>query len=263
VSRKFVLIDNLQYDHWEIQDVARFFMLKTDEEDAFNTIREYQGVYDGEPYKSRYGGVNLDYVVIDWTMIGKSGAMHFIATGNLTTQEDGDYGSYALCGFAPQYSDVGGALVAEEDGSFARERRLVFVCGANKDGIAGFIVGLREDSVRVMVVDVYNQQIPWGDWMGVHDASIMGVKRFGEIVGAVVQYYDDLNRIPPVFKTMIYASGDFEDYMLARLYFGDSVGSFEEVGLADVEWGELRYFKPDMSFEDGYVRTWKIVYPEE
>jgi len=100
VSRRHVLIDNLQYDHYEIQDVAKFFMLETDEDKAYEIVKGFRDAYNQEPLSGIYDEpVNLGYVAIDWTMIGKSGAMHFIATGDLETQEDAFWNSiYVLLG---------------------------------------------------------------------------------------------------------------------------------------------------------------------
>jgi len=259
-----VLIDNLQYDHWEIQDVAEFFMEVQTEEEGFEILREYQEKYRGEPFTDLYdGGVDLKYVAIDWTMIGKSGAMHFIASGNLTTQEDGDYGAYTICSFAPQFSQLEGRLVSQ-DGSFEQERILIFACSGNRDNVGGVALYMRSDSVRAEVVDGHGQRVPWETWSKSKDASLMGVKSFNEVIGASIQYADSINRIPPTYRTIVYASGEFENYMLARLYFGETIDSFKSAGLADVEWGpEMKHFVPDRSFEEGYVKTWRIVYERD
>ena len=265
VSRKHVLIDNLQYDHWEIQDVAEFFMEETNEDDAFDILKKYQDKYREEPFTGLYeNGVDLKYVAIDWTMIGKSGAMHFIASGNLTTQEDGDYGAYTICSFAPQYSQLEGRVIPQAGGTFEQERILIFACSGNRDNVGGIALHLLTDSIRAEVVDGHGQRIDWGVWSKSKDASLMGVKTFNEIIGASIQYADSIDRIPPTYRTFVYASGDFENYMLARLYLGETIDSFKEAGLADVEWGpELKHFIPDRSFEEGYVKTWRIDYSEE
>ena len=259
VSHRFVLIDNLQYDHREIQDVARFFMMDDNEDNAYKTIETYQGYYDSNPDYKQFGGVNLDYVAIDWTMIGKSGAMRFIATGNLTNQADGEYNSYTVCQFLPQYSNVNGSLVTDSNGGFAMAKTLVFGCTYNSDGLNGVIATIKGDSASFEAVTQDGNRIAWGTWLKAHDSSLMGVKTLGEILTVCMQYPDRINNIPPTYTHVVYASGKFKNFMLARLYFGDSIESFKSAGLANVDWVPLKHFVKDKSFEEGFVETWRIV----
>jgi len=48
-----------------VKDIARFHVLSENESEALDIAEKYKATT----------------VVIDWTMIGKSGAPHFIATG--------------------------------------------------------------------------------------------------------------------------------------------------------------------------------------
>ena len=260
VSKRHVLIDNLQRDHWQIQDVARFFMMETDEEDAFSIVDGFQDAYYIEPLASVYNEpVGLDYVAIDWTMVGKSGAMRFIATGNLTTQEDGDYGTYTQCSFSPQYSNTDGVPVADLSGKFEVVKTLVFPCTQNKDGLAGVIFDLTKDELRTSVMTINNERIAWDVWAKSKDASLMGIRPIDQIFGVSLQYKDRLNIIPPTYKTIVYASGDFENFMLARMYFAKYIDNYKEIGLADVEWsGVSDYYEEYKEFDDGYVRILKI-----
>jgi len=259
VSHKFVLIDNLQYDHWEIQDVAKFFMKATTEDDAYKIIEKYQGYYDNNSAYKAFGGVGLDYVAIDWTMIGKSGAMRFIATGNLTNQADGEYDAYTQCGFAPQYSNVNGSLVTDDKGAFTMQKTLVYACTYNKDNLGAIQFDVRSDTVNVVAIDVNGNRIPWSSWMAAHKSSIFGVKKPEEILTVCMQYPDRINNIPPTYTNFVYASGDFRNFMMSRLYFGENIDSFKQMGLADVDWKPLKHFVKDKSFEEGFVETWKIV----
>jgi len=261
VSKRNVLIDNLQHDHWEIQDVAKFFMKETDEKEAFDIVKDFQSYYYKEPLASIYNEpVNLDYIVIDWTMIGKSGAMRFIATGNLTTQEDGEYGSYTQCTISTQYSDMVGKAEVVDGGTFEFARTLVFPCTQNQDGLAGIIIKLYNDKISTTAVTVNGEYIPWKTWSDSKDASLMGVKPFNEVMGVSIQYKDSLNNVPPTYKTLVYASGEFENFMLARLYFGEYINSYKDLGLANVIWtNSSDYFENHMEFEEGFVKIFKII----
>lgn len=260
VSKRYVLIDNLQRDHWEIQDVAKFFMKAETEEEAFKTIEKYQKAYHSEPFTSHLGNVDLSEVAIDWTMIGKSGAMRFIATGNLTDQSDGEYNSYTQCGFAPQYSNVNGSLATDEKGQFVMAKTLVYACTYNNDGLGGLEFKVTGDSMSVMAISQDGQRIPWNSWMNSYDASLFGVMPPNEILGVCMQYPNQINNIPPAYTNFIYSSKKFNNFMMARLYFGDNIEAFKSMGLSKVNWTTLKHFKKDKSFEEGFVETWKIVY---
>jgi len=265
VSKRNVLIDNLQHDHFQIQDVAKFFMKETNEDEAFDIVKDFQSYYYKEPLASVYDEpVNLDYIAIDWTMIGKSGAMRFIATGNLTTEEDGEYGTYTQCAISPDNSDFEGKLEATSSGTFDFVRTLVFPCTQNTDGLAGIIVKLYKDRLSTTAVTVNGEYVDWSTWANSKDASLMGVKPLYEVFGVSMKYKDNLNSIPPTYKTFIYASGEFENFMLARLYFGEYIESYREVGFADVEWNSTsEYFENHMEFEEGYVKIFKIKRQED
>lgn len=263
VSHKFVLIDNLQNDHWEIQDVAKFFMKAETEEDAMKILQKYQDVYKSAPYTNLYSdGVNLNYVAIDWTMIGKSGAMRFIATGNLTNQADGEYDSYTICEFVPRYSNINGTMTTGVDGKFMMTKQLVFQCTGNKDGLAGVLLTINNDnSMRTEALDQSGTRIPWNTWINAHDSSLFGVKSLNDVLSISMQYADRLNNVPPAYYNFIYGSGKFKNFMLARLYFSANIESYKTAGLANVNWSAPKYFTKDQSFEEGFVETWNINYP--
>lgn len=258
VSKRFVIVDNLQRDHWQIQDVARFFMKETDEEKAFDIIREYQGYYSSEPYVSMFGGVNLDYVVIDWTMIPKSGALRFIATGNLTDQSDGEYVSYSMCSFSPQDSVIEDVMAVDDNGMFIQRKVLVFTCTYNTDGLGAVVVFVEGNNIRIDAVTMDGNRVPWDAWMASNGGVLFGVKSPIEIFGAVIQYADQIRRIPPTYTTLIYAPEGFKDLMMSRLYFGETVSMYRDLGLNDVGWNETKYFTKAKSFEEGFVVAWNI-----
>jgi asparagine N-glycosylation enzyme membrane subunit Stt3 len=259
VSKRFVLIDNLQYDHREIQDVARFFMKDTNEDDAYKVIQQYQGYYDRNKNYSQFGGVGLDYVAIDWTMIGKSGAMRFIATGNIENNTDGEYDTYTVCEFAPQYSNTNGTLSTDSTGAFAMQKTLVYVCTQNKDGLGAVEFISRSNEMTINAVDINGDRIPWKSWIASKNSSLFGVENPQTILSTCMQYPDRISNIPPTFTNFIYGSGDFKNFMMARLYFGQNIDAYKQLGLANVDWKPLEHFVPDRVFEYGFVETWKIV----
>jgi len=260
VSRRFVLIDNLQRDHSEIQDVARFFMKETDEDKAFDIIKQYNEYYHAQPYIDRFGGVNVDYVVIDWTMIGKSGAMRFIATSDIENNTDGEFDSYATCSFSPQYSDLEGSMKTI-DSKFTVVKTLVFPCTYNTDGLGGVIVSVgMNDSVSVEAITQDGMKFPWKTWMESKGGVLFGVKEPNAIIGTVMTYPDKIKNIPPTYTSFIYSNKNFKDLMMSRLYFGETVGGFKSFGVNNVNWSEMKYFKKNMTFSDGFVESWTVNY---
>ena len=67
VSNRTSILDNRKVNRFQVQDVARFHVLVENETEALKIARRY----------------NSTLVIIDYTMIGKSGAPHFIATSGL------------------------------------------------------------------------------------------------------------------------------------------------------------------------------------
>ena len=235
-------------------------MKETDEEKAMDILRSYQDVYHGGKYKELFGGVNLRYAAIDWTMIGKSGAMRFIATGNLTDQSDGEYDSYITCGFLPEYSDVTGKVVSQSDGSFVMTKSLIYGCQQNRDGLGGILFEVRDKDMNVYAIDQNGLRVAWNSWIITHDSSLFGVKSPGDILGVCMQYSKDISRVSPTYTNFIYGGGKFKNFMLARMYFGEYIESYKSLGLADVTWGKMKYFKKVQSFENGFVDVWEINY---
>ena len=67
VSNRTSILDNRKVNRFQVQDVARFHVLVENETEALKIAKRY----------------NSTLVIIDYTMIGKSGAPHFIATSGL------------------------------------------------------------------------------------------------------------------------------------------------------------------------------------
>ncbi|RLI87798.1 MAG: hypothetical protein DRO76_01780 [Candidatus Altiarchaeales archaeon] len=67
VSNRTSILDNTKADRFMVQDIAKFHVLVENETEALEIAKKY----------------GATHVVIDWTMIGKSGAPHFISTSGL------------------------------------------------------------------------------------------------------------------------------------------------------------------------------------
>jgi hypothetical protein len=89
---------------------------------------------------------------------------------------------------------------------------------------------------------------------------IFGVKSPTQILSVIIEHYDQINRIPPTYTHFVYADSTFKDLMFSRLYFGEHIDEYKEMGLNNVNWSKMKYFELDRSFEEGFVKTWKINY---
>ncbi|MFH0859722.1 MAG: STT3 domain-containing protein [Candidatus Altiarchaeota archaeon] len=267
-----VLIDNLQADAFQIQDVARFFVNKTSEEEAFDIVRNYSSMYSN--ITNLYPeGVDLRYVVIDWTMIGKGSALHEIATGDIDNEIIGSFRNYAHCGFSPQESDLKPRITTKEDGTVAYTQRIVFRCVPAY--ISYVIFDVSENSFTVSVMDLYGRRILWDNWIQDNDASILGVQPLSTIMTCTTQWArlpeNNICRFPP-YNTLVYVPGEFSDFMMTKLYLGDYIEEYKQYGLYNREITPLKHFRlldEFNGFEDypgeqdysswGYVRAYEII----
>jgi hypothetical protein len=287
ISHRPVLIDNLQVDPYEIQDVARFFMLKRDPEDAMNTIRAYNKRYEEI-------GMNLTHAVIDWTMIGKGSALHFIATGVIENGTSGSFMNFAQCSFLEKQSSQQ-KIVNDKNGKPAVARTLVFSCPWPVAGILFDVIGDEISAVNVAVPDSYGSYytIPWATWVKDNPASILGIHPLSEVMVLGLQRPDLLGSPYATWRdnsstlhssqtySLVYVPGEFNDYMMTRLYLGDYVdyvpseGCFSEENKNKVYCasylnqglftGNITQFRPEYfklagDFSGGYVRIYDIVY---
>lgn len=279
ISHRPVLIDNLQADPYQIQDVARFFVNKTSEEEAFGIVQAYADKYRTvtEVFPQ---GVDLRYVVIDWTMIGKGSALHFIATGDIDTKADGSFMNYVQCGFYPDASDRTPRVMTDNNGTTFLGRRIVFACQGYIPGIEFLIKEDRELS-EVNVLLGQGQRIPWSAWVKQYDSSLLGVEPLSMILGLAVQRPDE--QILEQFRTIVYVPDEFSDFMMTRLYLSDTIDTvmdenfcsqpqnsrniqcvtYLNQGLYNREYEPLKYFTLVNDFSNGFVRAYRITYPSE
>ena len=273
ISHRPVIIDNLQQDHYEIQDVARFFVNKTTEEDAFEIVEKYRDLYGADVYKEVYkneDGVNLKWVVIDWTMIGKGGALHTIATGDIDKGIPGSGRNYGQCVFRQDLSILQPQYVVDEHGTTSYVKKIVFgysseaACGLSQ-GAALIIFYIKNDREisEITVMDRYGSEIPWNTWVGIHNASILGVQSLGNILTNVM---NEKQYNIPTYNTLVYVPDEFNDFMMTRLYMGDYADSYSRFGLCTAGWcknnSKLKHFKLEEDFTMGYVRVYRIIYNE-
>ncbi|MFC2154351.1 hypothetical protein ACFLRC_02575 [Candidatus Altiarchaeota archaeon] len=278
VSHRPVLIDNLQADSYQIQDVAQFFVNRTTEEEAFEKVLVYNKAYQD------WRNVTLRYVAIDWSMIGKGSALHFIATGVIENHTAGSFKNYAQCQFNPQASALTPQMVLGEDGNFYGVRKVVFGCSGyvgavifevSSDESGG--VGLSAIKVREAFRDsasgnyYYGPEISWDAWVKEHDASLLGVQAPQDILTCALAYGQP--NVPqacrmPTFTHLVYVPEEFSDFMMTKLYLGQYLDEYHKLGLYNREVEPLKHFQMvwdglgrDGNF--GTVKIWRILYDDE
>jgi hypothetical protein len=230
---------------------------------------------------------DIDYVVLDYTMIGKSGAPHFIATSDYPDTE-GERMDYTICYFSERYSVLEPRPVANAEGGFDMVGDRVFLCGIppkESSGIAiGFdiinykdvkvkIIPTSTDSYGLLSVHKYGA-IPWDEWREETNASILGLHSLTDILQNTL--VDNAGRTAidfPTFTTLVYVPRELNGKMMTSLYLGDYIEEYKELGLCDPSVQKLEHFElvdgfegtPDEHFSGrdpsflGYVRVYRIV----
>ncbi len=263
VSKRPVLIDNLQADYYEIQDVARFFVNQTSEEEAFEMVSAYNDAY-------KKTGRELKYVTIDWTMIGKGSALHYIANGDLGSNEPADpmwgWRNFGQCKFMPENSMIKPQITTDGKGGFSQVQKLIFGC---TNYVRGVIFTLSDGEIKdIEVAGPYGDLIPWSKWSASTGASLLGVQPLKNIMLCAANY-DSPNMDPssqyvcrfyPMFSTLVYVPDEFNDFMLTRLYLMHDIREYKANGLYNREIKPLKHFRPKEEFSLGFVRVYEISY---
>ncbi|OYT54386.1 MAG: hypothetical protein B6U72_02815 [Candidatus Altiarchaeales archaeon ex4484_2] len=284
ISKRTSIADNTKKRRFIVQDLARFHVLEENETKALNIAKKY----------------NATHVVIDYTMIGKSGAPHFIATSNLTAPVDdpnreGEHMSYGQCGFSPRNSQLEAKYEPNNEGVLVKRRYIVFTCNLGGDyreyiGAIRFEItnerkGDRITDIKISPVSrIGNQlmlenEISWSVWQNEKHGSILGIQSLRLILSNAINYKDNPQMYInfPTYKTLVYVPEKFNNYMMTRLYLGDHLQEYKSVGLADESIRPLEHFKLVDEFRGdsveefnlgkdksylGYVKTWEIDYRE-
>lgn len=270
VSQRSSILDNVKANALMVQDIAKFHTLVENESEALKIAKRY--------------GAN--YVIIDWTMIGKAGAPHFIATSNVTApyndpKREGEYMGYGQCGFSPKNSLLKPQITPNSEGGFDSTQRIVFTCGIGgnpEDYIGTIIFEIENGRMKdIKVAPIVRSEgglrldvpISWDLWKKERGGSILGVQSLKTILGNALNYGTNNYVNFPPFKTLIFVPKKFNNYMITRLYLGVYLDDYKQVGLTDLQ--PLKHFKLVDGFKGdkrdnsywGYVRAWKINYPEE
>ena len=276
VSQRPVLVDNLQADYHQIQDVARFFVQKTTEEEAFEILKAYDRAYS----ENRPDWNGIKYVTIDWTMIGKGSALHFIATGDIDEGTDGSWKNYIQCGFDPSLSRLDDQLISK-DGKFYKSKTVAFNC--QNYLVLVFEVSNNEitNTEVIEIRDGRGQRIPWELFRDSQDVSILGVQKLmgvpteniPSIMDCALNYgHPQLTQLCslPQFNTLILVPQEFNDFMMTKLYLGKYLSDYKELGLYNRDIIPLKHFKPipdrdgdgysDGEFTFGYVRSYDVFF---
>jgi len=286
ISERPVLIDNLQAIPWQLQEVARFFMMYQTEEEAMKIIDKY----------------DVKYVVIDYTLIGKNQALHFIANGDLSintpeynawlkTTENPNRKTYGVCSFAgvqtsPEKSENGGIEVVN---------KVFYQCGfpPNKTqmkdyiGLLEFDIGEQASVTNPSEISKYlkavkvrglkttedgitvSEEVSWDDWTKEHNSSILGLYSFGDIMTCDLMSQEQLKLQEnyrcqfPMFRELVYAPDEFQNFMFTKLYLGDYAESYANMGLCKADWCKniskrLENFRLIQDFNLGYTRIYEV-----
>lgn len=252
VSHRVSIADNTKAKQFIVQDLAKFHVLIEDETEALSIAKKY----------------NATHVIIDYTMIGKSAAPHFIATSNLTAPYDdpnreGEHMGYSSCSFSPGSSRIEAQYVQDSEGNFIKKRTLVFICniaGDYTEYVGALIFDIIDDSrfeLKVRPIVKKNNQldlgreISWEIWRREHKASILGVFSPITILSNALTYKENpQNYINfPTYTTFVYVPEKFNKYMMTSLYLGDYMEDYKRFGLCDSSVQRLKHF----SLVDGFV----------
>ncbi len=186
----------------------------------------------------------------------------------------GSYLGYGQCQFNPdpRVSTIKAVPQQNDIGGFDMVSSLYFGCN---NGL-GLIFEVKNGAYSASNVYVVNQgqKVPWSAWKDSSGASILGVQSMKDILGNALNYPDKYVNFP-TFNTFVYVPKDsnynFNNVMMTKLYLGDHLQEYQQAGLADASIQPAKYFtlvdgflgdKADSSYY-GYVRAYKINYPEE
>ncbi|OYT26755.1 MAG: hypothetical protein B6U97_03100 [Candidatus Altiarchaeales archaeon ex4484_96] len=282
ISKRTSIADNTKARRFIVQDLAIFHVLEENESKALEIADKY----------------NATHVVIDYTMIGKSGAPHFIATSNLSAPTDdpereGEHMSYGQCKFSPANSQLEPKYESNNEGGLVRKRKLVFICnigGDYRQYVGAISFELTNDNQGDRITDVkvnpiskqgnqlmLDPEISWDIWQNEKHGSILGIHSIKLILSNALNYQDNPQGYInfPTYKTLVYVPEKFNNYMMTRLYLGDHLDEYQSMGLADESIIPLQHFKPLDEFAGdnvneymtgvdksylGYVKIWEIKY---
>jgi len=284
ISQRTSIADNTKARRFIVQDLAKFHVLEENETKALEIAKKYSATH----------------VVIDYTMIGKSGAPHFIATSNLTAPVDdpsreGEHMSYGQCRFSPANSQLEAKYESNNEGVLVKKRYIVFTCNIGGDyreyiGAISFEITNEREGDRITDIKVnpiskignqlmLENEISWSVWQNEKHSSILGIHSLRQILSNAIIYNDNRKAYVnfPTYKTLVYVPEKFNNYMMTRLYLGDHLQEYKSIGLADESIRPLKHFKlvDGFSGDDlaefnlgkdksylGYVKTWEIDYRE-
>ena len=250
------MLDNTKADALMVQDVANIHVVDTDERTALARVEE----------------ARPDMFVIDWTMIPKSGAPHFIATSNIFEIEHGSWLGYGMCGFSKELS-AKGQIRSKDDGTFEKTPdTLVFPCNSY---ISALVFEISENNVEIKV-QLGAGTVNFDQFYASKPMAVLGVAPPGEILQLAMQRPND--QLVPTARTFIIAPRmedkgvlyDYPNVMMTKLYLGEYAQDYYKVGLCKEDWcrdapNHLEYFMPIPELSGfggatsgGYVRAWSI-----
>jgi hypothetical protein len=240
----------------QIDDAAAFYMSDQNEDEALELLHK--------------NGVK--YIIVDWDLMGKSGALRYIASSNAG---NGNYNAYASCYFSPDQSSLKpapriGANNTESD----MVSMLAYSCNNGMYLIFEIVNGqYSSDNVFLAWASNPSNRIPWKKWQKEKGTSILGPQPLKDILDNCLNYPKKYVNLP-TFNSFVYLPGRNEtidgkntaEFMLSRLYFGEHIQEYKQAGLANSDIEPLHKIRLVPGFESskqnnsywGYVKVFEV-----
>jgi asparagine N-glycosylation enzyme membrane subunit Stt3 len=249
-------------------------------------VDKTEGEWSGSQ-TDRFSTVNATFVRITGTYASVGNEFKVAGVRIYNPRVTGKSSGYISCGFSAGNSNLEPRLRINEEGGYDSVRDLLFLCGGTpapgSRGIAIVfdIINEKEWTTKFVTVTTYRgvdgrlylqrvNEVSWNTYQRESRFSILGVQSIRDILAKV-------NTGIPTFTTLVIVPEEFSKYMMTSLYLGDYMDEYKELGLCDPGVQKLEHFElvdgfrgtideflseKDMS-HFGYVRVYKINYPEE
>ena len=238
-----------------------------------------------------FSDVNARFVKITGTYASVGNEFRVASVRIYNPRIEGEHMGYGQCRFSPSHSRIEPEYVSDGEGGFDKKRTIVFTCtiGGHYSEYVGTVIFevINDVKFEVKVNPIVTQRgqltlgkaISWSTWRQEHKASILGIQSPMTLLGNAIAYKENPDNYVSfsTFTTLVYVPEKFNRYMMTSLYLGDYMDEYKQLELCDPSVQKLEHFElmdgfrgsPEEFFsgEDisylGYVRTYKINYPEE
>lgn len=263
---------------WNLDNRYYQYMIdvSTDGVNWQRVVDKTEGKWSGLQTDS-FDDIKAHFVRITGTYASVGNEFRVVSVSVYNPRYEGSYMGYGQCEFSPGNSVIKPVVFQNEEGGFDMVSRLVFGCNIG----LGLIFEIRNgqySASNVYIVLSNGQTVPWQTWRDSTGASILGVQSLNDVLyGALHDPELPGNSIFKfdTYRTLVYVPKDekydFNKVMMTKLYLGDYLEEYQQLGLADPTIERPKYFKLVDNFRGnkqddsywGYVRVYKIIYPEE